>query len=72
MKLTQEAAEKAAKFCHERTRELLSQCGFDESSEDFPPWEELPEGVKGLAIQVITELIGNLLIGYAASPHGGN
>lgn len=72
MKLTQEAAEKAARFVHERTRELLDQYGFDDFNDDFPPWDEVPEGVRKLAIQVVTELIGNLLIGYSAPLHGGN
>lgn len=72
MRLTQEAAEKAAKFVHERARELLSQYGFDDLNDGFPPWDEVPEGVKGLAVQVITELMGNLLIGYTSPLHTGS
>jgi hypothetical protein len=71
MKFNEKEAKKAARFVHERTRELAAEYGFTQY-EDFPLWEDLPEGVQALATQIIAELVANLMIGYDAPVHGLN
>ncbi len=71
MKITDEAVEKAARFIHERTKEIAPRYGLP-IYEDFPSWDDLPEGVQFLAKQVVMELMGNLLIGYVAPAHTPN
>ena len=72
MKFSLEEAEKAARFVHERTKELALERGFM-LYDNFPSWEDLDENMKSLIAQVLAELISQLMIGYSAPPkHGLN